>query len=74
MVMPIIPVNTTTAKAVNAAILKLDQALNMVDVVKDNMDKTSLAAAFSSRVLDLVGQNDKEVLTCTAGHCTSRRI
>ena len=67
MVLPITPVNTSTAKAVTAAILKLDQALNRMDVLEDNMDKTSLPAAFS-RVLELVGQNEKDVqlhvLTC----------
>jgi hypothetical protein len=42
-----------------------------MDMVKDNMDKTSLPAAFS-RVLELVGQNEKEVqlhvLTCRPLH------
>ena len=71
MVLPITPVNTSTAKAVTAAILKLDQALNRMDALKDNNDKTSLPAAFS-RVLELVGQNEKEVqlhvLTCRPLH------
>ena len=47
MVLPIIPVNTTTAKAVTAAILKLNQALNRMEGMKVSMDKTSLCAAFS---------------------------
>ena len=67
MVLPITTFHTTTAKAVTAAILKLDQALNRMEGVKDNMDKTSLPSLFS-RVLELVVQNDKEVqlfvLTC----------
>ena len=35
------PVNTTTAKAVTAAILTLYQALDRMEGVKDSMDKTS---------------------------------
>jgi hypothetical protein len=70
-VLSITPFNTTTAKAVTAAILKLDQALNRMEGVKDNMDKTSLPS-LSSRLLDLVVQNDKEVqlhiLTCRPLH------
>ena len=66
-VLPITPINTSTAKAVTAAILKLDQAMNKIDGVEENTDRSSLPAAFN-RVVELVGQTDMEVqlhvLTC----------
>ena len=51
IVLPITPVNTNTAKAVTAVILKLDQALNRMEGVKGSMDKTFLAAAFSRELV-----------------------
>jgi hypothetical protein len=65
-VLPVTPINTSTAKAVTAAILRLDQAMSRMDGV-ENYDRSTLPAAFS-RVVELVGRHDQEVqlhvLTC----------